>query len=543
MNKFIKIISVLLIISIICLSICGCTIKNKTIADIVTTTKASTTVNPGIDDIEIYLPYVYADSLNPFKSTTVMNQNLTTLLYDSLFNVDNSFKASALIADSFSVQSNEIAVKIKSGLKFSDGSSLNAEDVVYSYNKAKNSSRYSGLLTDFSGASSSGDYTVAFSLKYKNPDAVSSLTFPIIKDGSADSKIPVGSGRYTVKKNKILTANKTRLGGYHPIYNNIELSEVSDSKSIASKFKLGDICFYTEDFANGTYSQIIGSEEDLTLTNLVYLGFNTSKTVKITTTRISTDNSNDSTSEQTSTTKITEETTDEQQFNSQVRKAISMALDRNYILSSAFVGFGSVATTPFHPDYYKIDKCTLPSSAANIKGANTLLDKAGYKNTNSSGTRYNGSSVLNLSLAVCKSNKFKTEAAKIIKTSLADIGINVTIKQYSAKDFYNVLDKNAYDLYLGEAKLNYCFDLNSFFNTNGDLNYGIEKKSKSADVYSDFCSGKKSLQKFIDTFNDDVPFAPILYRKGVVVSSKAISVSARGCVSDCYYNIDQWKIS
>ncbi|MDD6276398.1 MAG: ABC transporter substrate-binding protein, partial [Clostridia bacterium] len=93
----------------------------------------------GLDEIGYILPYLRSDSLNPYEAEQLINQNLDLLLYDSLFTVDNSFKAIPQIAESYSADEKTITVILKSGVTFTDGSALTASDVVYSFKKAKKS--------------------------------------------------------------------------------------------------------------------------------------------------------------------------------------------------------------------------------------------------------------------------------------------------------------------------------------------------------------------------------------------------------------------
>ena len=98
------------------------------------------------------LPYVKGDSLNPFSAKSLPNQLLSTVLYDSLYSVDAALSPQPFLATSGSVSGTQVRVALKSGLVFSDGSSLSASDVVYSFEKAAVSPHYRAQLSNFSGA-------------------------------------------------------------------------------------------------------------------------------------------------------------------------------------------------------------------------------------------------------------------------------------------------------------------------------------------------------------------------------------------------------
>ena len=101
------------------------------------------------DDSTFKLSYTQSDSLNPLEAVTLNNQILAQLVFESLFDLDDNFKASLNIASSYEyTDSQTLEVGIISGLKFSDGSLLTASDVRDSFNKAKESAYWGAQLAD-----------------------------------------------------------------------------------------------------------------------------------------------------------------------------------------------------------------------------------------------------------------------------------------------------------------------------------------------------------------------------------------------------------
>ena len=85
----------------------------------------------GIDAIGYTIPYLRTDSLNPYECKSEVNKSISMLLFDPLFNVNNDFSTTAVIAESSSfTNKNKLSVKIKSGLTFTDGSARTVQDVV-----------------------------------------------------------------------------------------------------------------------------------------------------------------------------------------------------------------------------------------------------------------------------------------------------------------------------------------------------------------------------------------------------------------------------
>ena len=174
---------------------------------------------PEIEYNELRLPYSKSDSLDPLSAKSSMNRQLTTLLYDSLFSIGETYEPVPLIANSYTADHLSVSVTINSGVYFTDGSQMTTNDVVYSFEKASQSSVYSSRLSNFESATATGLNSVLFMLKQPDPYAAACLDFPIIKTGTSlddlkkineslaqDEKdsmkknvhktVPTGSGRY-----------------------------------------------------------------------------------------------------------------------------------------------------------------------------------------------------------------------------------------------------------------------------------------------------------------------------------------------------------
>ena len=517
--NFKRIFTMLLSLTFILLFLCGCNPKQAVIKTISNLNPVKTeTVDPGIDEVGFTIPYLRSDSLNPYKATQTINQNISTLLFDSLFSLGNDFKTSNLVADSFTSDSTKLTVTIKSGLTFTDGSALSPDDVVYSFNLAKKSDNYSAYLGNVSSAKASSS-DVIFTLKAENPYEVNNLTFPIIKSGSdKDTKssddysanIPTGSGRYsvtTLNNDKVLAVNKDRLGGYHPKYNYVGLKDVTEVSSIPILFSLGEIDFYTDNFSEGKYTRYTGTSSDIELTNFVYMGIN-------------------------SNTKVLSD--------SKVRRAIALAINRSDLASISFSSFAQATSSPFHPSFYALSDCTLPPIKFDLNAGIDLLTNAGFDKVTGAGLRYSDVGKLQLKLVVNKDNSFKLSMARSIQQSLSKAGITITIDSLSYSDYLKAIKSEAYDLYLGETKLSNSFDLSAFFTKNGGLDYGIDTTCPSAKAYAQLESGKIQMQGFLDAFADDLPIIPIAYREGVTVKSTKIKTAVNTVAGDCFNNIDEW---
>lgn len=520
MNKFKKTLSFFLCCAVILTAFTSCEMLDLSIEP---TTQPAATPVQGLDEIGYNLAYLRTDSLSPYECESETNLNIVKLIYDPLFNVGNDFKPSGVIAESYNYSAkNKITVTLKADLKFTDGSALGAQDVVYSFVLAKNSTFYSPLLKNISDATAESASTVVFTLRKANPYEVSNLTFPIIKkDSDKDtsssdaysSALPVGSGRYTLKEengSKKLVANNTRLGSYLPKYNFIGLKDITEVSSIPSLFDLNEIDFYTESFSEGSYKRYSGSSATYETSNFVYLGINSQSNLL---------------------------------KDSEVRRALSLLIDRSNISSVSFSDFASPTSTPFHPSFHGVKDCSILPIKYDKTAAEELLTDAGFDSFNSEGIVYNPMrGKLQLRLVVNKENTFKLATARNIQQTFAVAGIDVIIKEYTYNGYINAVKEGAYELYIGEVKLPYSFDLSGFFSEDGAYSYGIDPECKSAEDYNKFFSGEKNMQEFLDTFADELPFIPLVYRKGITVRSSKIKTASSTTVTDYLYNVNDWTV-
>lgn len=521
MSKTKKALSFILCCVVLLTAFTGCEMLDLSIEP--TTQPVSDGPVEGLNEIGYTLAYLRTDSLNPYECESETNLNVVRLMFDPLFNVGNDFKPSGVIAESYAYpDDNKITVTLKAGLTFSDGSALGAEDVVYSFVLAKKSATYSPALENITDASTDGSSSVIFTLRKADPYEVSNLYFPIIKKGSDkdtsssdeySSAIPVGSGRYTLvteNEAKKLVANKTRLGSYYPKYNFIGLRDITEVSSVPSLFDLNEIDFYTESFSEGVYKRYSGKSATFETSNFVYLGINSQSNIL---------------------------------KESSVRRALSLLIDRTNIASVSFSDFAEPTATPFHPSFYGIKDCSILPVKYDEESAEELLAEAGFDTFNSEGILYNPQKgKLQLRLLVNKDNSFKLATARNIQQTFATVGIDVILKEYSYNSYLSAVEEGAYELYIGEVRLSNSFNLNGFFTEDGEYAYGIDFESKSAVDYKSFLSGTKTMQEFLDTFTDELPFIPLMYRKGITVKSNRINTTSQTIVSDYLYNVNEWTV-
>lgn len=460
---------------------------------------------------KLSLPYVKGDSLNPFTAKSLPNQMLSTVLYDSLYSVDATLSPQPLLAATGSVSGTQVRVALKSGLVFSDGSSLSASDVVYSFEKAAASPHYRAQLSNFSGAKAQGG-EIVFTLKTADPYALACLDFAVIKRGSDSSEtaIPVGSGRYCAARGDssvTLKANKVWSGGNTMKFASISLVDVPDSSSIIHSLEIGNVNFIFKDLSDGVYQRINANTTEFLMNNLVFLGI---------------------------------QSKNELLQNPKILQAMSLALAREEIASSAYQGHAAASAVPFRPDWNALKGLSTADVKQNKEAAVKLLQEAGFDKTDFSGARTGGGKTLQFTLAVNQDNPFRLSAANMIATQLSAVGIQVTVSQLAWADYTKAVQGGSFDLYLGEVKLSSNMSLLPFFDESGAVKTGINQEGAAAASYRQMLTGAVSLQDFLNTFQENPAFLPVCFRKGVVARSRDVQGDLISHSGDVYANLQDW---
>lgn len=265
-------------------------------------------------------------TLDQHDSTDVSTAILIRNLYANLYRLDKNGNVVPELAKSYKVNSDytKYTIRLREGLKFSDGSPLTATDVAYTYKRGmKSNVTYYEILKS---VKAKNDDTVEITLKDSNNSFLNDLTVEYmcvmskkaIEDGMNVAKLPtVTSGAYTVcswEKDKSieLKANPYYFAGEPSIKKARIVYKLSEENAYTA-LKNGSIDYIASASTNDVpYLKADDSIELVSYDNLAwkFLSLNQKK----------------------------KELADEK-----VRRAIYCALDLNYIIDSALDGMGTPA--------------------------------------------------------------------------------------------------------------------------------------------------------------------------------------------------------
>ncbi|MBQ4612038.1 MAG: ABC transporter substrate-binding protein [Clostridia bacterium] len=444
------------------------------------------------------IPYSKEDTLNPYAATTEVNLNLASLLYDSLTVIDDTFTPRLSLAASVTAtDATHLAVTLREGAVFSDGSAVTAADVKASYDAARAAENYQKLVSNVIAATvdrKSGG--IVFTLAKGDPNAAACLSFPIYKataDTAAVGEAPVGGGAYvyTVGENGAYLAANPRAKG-EPKYATVPLRHLPNSDSMYYGLASGNITYYYNDLNTGEVPRVSGASAKVDMNALVYLGVNGAR---------------------------------ESLANPTVRRALSKLTDRDALAYTGFAGWATAATLPFHPKWSGVQGIDPIFGKQELADAVELLKTAGQ-------------SKLELELIYSIDSGNRGTLVDTVRTQLESAGLRVTVTPLSYAEYLARLQSGEYDLYIGEIRLTANMDLDAFFD-GGDARYGIRADSPAAEAYRRYRSGEGTVQEFITAFGEDMPYIPLCWRCGFAAyDRRLLSVTPHGY--DPYYGFTAW---
>lgn len=486
----------------------------------------------------ISLLYRTSDSLNPYTAKSELNQQLSSLLYDPLVKLDTNYQPYFVLAKEITYNKKVCTITLKSA-KFSDQSEVTAEDIVYSYSLAKNSSlNYSKQLSCVESFKAENQTTIVVTLKKADPYFANLLDFPIIKSGSDkltnQDKIlltPIGSGRYTFNEDtQTLIANNNHING-KPNVPIIKLINAPDETVVKHNLETGAVSVYYSELSDGIIPPMSGNINQTVLNNIVYLGVNLS---------------------------------DNALSKVELRYAISSALDRNEICSGAYHSYATAATGIFNPIWEDAKGLQNISSSPDMQNVVANFEVIGYNSKDADGFYVDDKGKgITLSLVSYNGNSQRSATAELVKKQLEAAGIHINLKSLGWNEYLSALQSGNFDLYIAETKLMGNMNVSELITSNGSLSYGIPNTSTKQEgdktteapqgngqgpqatptaqtvdsTIDGFYNEKLSLVDIINAFNAELPIIPLCYRNGVTVCEPGINVENVSSMSDVYFGI------
>ena len=467
---------------------------------------------------EFVLPCYASESFHPITGGNRTNLTLAPLMYEGLYELDQSFTPSPVLCAS--AQTDETGLiwtfTLREGVTFSDGSLLTASDVVYSLQLAMGeNSPYAGRFSCGSGVAAGEGNTVTVTLAAPNGALPALLDVPVVKETGGT---PLGTGPYVLTGEGDSLALEARTGWWKgetvPLAR-IPLHDVREANGMIHAFDTQDISMVTVDITGSNALGYSGTYEvwDYATSVMLYIGYNTASGPCA---------------------------------DQGLRKALSYGYERSAVTKSILSQHARAAALPVSPASPLYDQTLADSLEYAPQTAEQLLEGAGWS-LGADGLRTNGWQNLSLRFIVNTDNTYKVSAAEYLAQGLEKLGVTVQLDKLAWEDYVAALTAGEFDLYLGEVKLTGDFDLTALIAPAGALNYGKYSDADAQTLLAAFRAAGEDGRSVAASalyahLAETAPITPICFKNWSVLTHWGSLTGLSPTQQNVFYGLTGWEM-
>ena len=443
------------------------------------------------------LTYYPDRSMNPFLCTDFTNRALFSLLYQSLFCIDRSYRIEPQLCKSYKVsQDMKTYTFYLENATFSDGSALDAGDVAGSLQAAKDSGIYGGRFTHITQIAPSDDGGVMVSLSTPMENLPLLLDIPIIKNSDLQADQPRGSGPYyldggeaAVLRRKTDWWCKAEMVITAPA---IALTAAQSPAGIRDAFEFEGLSLVCADPGSDRYADYRCDYElwDCENNIFLYLACNMDSEVFA---------------------------------DPAVRSALVRAIDRDTLAEDFYRGFARSANLPASP---------LSPNYSSVLAAKYAYDGGEAFTQAVSQSGMVGKEII---LLVNSDDSLRVRVAREIGKMLTAGGLKVQLQELPTSKYQESLKFRTNDLYLGQTKLSNNMDLTHFFSSKGSLNYGKLSDVAMYTLCTEALANHGNYYTLHKSVMDDGRLCPILFRSYAVYATRGLLTGLTPARDNVFY--------
>ncbi|MBQ3548729.1 MAG: ABC transporter substrate-binding protein [Oscillospiraceae bacterium] len=454
------------------------------------------------------LPYCSGETWDPLTCPDGVQRTAASLIYETLYRLDETFTPQPLLVEraDYDAEKFVYTLHLRSGVLFSDGSAMTAEDVAASLLRATQSQRYGPRLWQVRTVLVRGN-TVEVTLSEDSRGFPALLDIPVIKAGTETQTIPVGTGPYLPNTDMTALCPNTCWWQKKSLpFDTIALLRYKSEEAAAYAFASHDVHLFVYDLLSDI-SLASASNDNATVAETAvmhYLGFNLSKHY------------------------LTDPA---------LRRAVSAAIDREEIVSAALSGHAVATQFPVHPSsplYPRTLEINPSPSAVYEALAQHELSDGEWK--------------YQLRLLVNDDSSFKVAAAQRIAETLNRYDFEVTVLALPWEDFLYVLEQGNYDLYYGQCKLSADWDATPLLGEGCTLNYGGYASEVTNTLLAAYRSAQPdtraaAMEALCRHLQEESPIVPLYFERVDVLLSRGAVDTITPTATEPFYGLEHWKVN
>ena len=470
------------------------------------------------DTAEIKLAAANVSTLNPLETTSKSVQSIMNTVYEPLFTVDEKLNIVPVLAESYSLSEDgmRITVKLADGIKWHDGTPFTAEDVLYTWDRLKDSNGlYKGTAKKIGSVTLLSEKEVEFGLLAQELDFAYYLTFPILSRNTnylVDLEfVPIGTGAYKYggkSENEIVLEPNTAWRGELKAQRKILVKLLRDNNEALQAFNVNETdAILSEDTENlETPPKSSAQIKKIVSENMVFLGFNTMNP----------------------------------QLTREVRCAIGMTLDKPKLLEKAAYGYGRVCDISINPDSWAYEG--IETDEYSWEYVSKMLENAGYTMKNNVYSKEDQK--LELEILVSADKPQRVVLAEAISEALTGAGFATRVNALDFDAYLERIKNGEFDMFLGVAQTDIA--INPIALLDGESNYfnfyAGELVTLRNSLYgvTDKEEYKKTVKEIAARFKVNPPYIPLFFTTCGVYYGSNVSGITEPTLTDRYKNIEKW---
>ncbi|MDR2296328.1 MAG: ABC transporter substrate-binding protein [Clostridiales Family XIII bacterium] len=500
--------------------------------------KNATTVSP-----VVLLPMEMVRTLNPVLTKDEDSYRIGKLIYDSLFAPDDSLAVMPSLAESYDYDESGLSlnIRLKSGLLWSDGESLDAADVVFSieaYTADPSAHLYGANVRNIKSAKTvAGDpLSLVIAFREATDTSVALLTFPILPAHpyrnqsalrrDAEGFIPLGSGPYAVqafdRRSHLTLTGNPKYAGEVP-QNTLTFQVLPSYDDALNMLSVNAISYAVsgEGDRDTIYRDSNMRVESFPSNEAVFVGFNFNKAFF---------------------------------GHKEARQAVALCIDSEELLEVCFFNSGIPADSLYYPGFLGVGE-RADSYVADPDRAKSLLLSVGLSDTDGDGFceyfsaeegeegRWNP---LSLKFLINGEDSSRVSAGQMIQAALQRAGLACELAILDREAYLTALAEGEYDFFLGSARLDAGYDLRSLLHS--DYGNPIAYGDSALDALLDDFTAAKSPQERRDVFEkiharlvEEIPYYCLFYKTYGAAASPALTGDINPRFDDIYRGCETWR--
>lgn len=467
------------------------------------------------------LPYLNSQPMDPVACSDGVQQVVGSLLYESLFVLDEQLMPQPLLCASYSRSANGLTYTFTlREAAFSGGAALTPADVLATYRRAQISERYSARFGNVASMRA-GRNTLTITLRHADSGFPALLDIPIVKSGTEKDNVPLGTGPYlflTDAEGPCLMRNENWWNDAEVPLERIALAPAKDTDTAVYLFSAKNAHLLTADLLSGSSASSLGDVDvaDVATPTLLFLGCNVKRAPL---------------------------------DDPALRRTLGTAFDRSFIVETLLTGHAAATqfpispVTPLYPAELEQPYENNAYEAALRAPYEPAVPEGAETETAAPQPELPQPEPVELTLLVNAENSTKAALAEYLARQLTAAHISVTPVVLPWNEYIAALEAGSFDLWLGEIRLTADWNITDLAGSHGALNYGGYANPAFDAALTAFLAdeSQENTAALCTLLAEDAPLLPLAFKSSSVLTPAGTVEGLSPTMTHPLRNLSQWR--